>query len=734
MTTSDGNVPVSSPVQATNSSGAVIEYNTPSIGDASVICVQSSGSVFRIGTTEVTCTATKGDYDDECSFVVRVVDTVPPTFDDYPGGPGDGEGCPIDMTDIATIGSPGGALQATGPAGATFTFVLPTATDAVDAPVTVTCDNPVDDVYPIGTTTVTCTAVNNSHSELGTPAADDLPLLSTDCSFVVRVVDTVPPTFDDYPGGPGDGEGCPIDMTDIATIGSPGGALQATGPAGATFTFVLPTATDAVDAPVTVTCDNPVDDVYPIGTTTVTCTAVDNSHSELGTPAADDLPLLSTDCSFVVRVVDTVPPTFDDYPGGPGDGEGCPIDMTDIAAIGSPGGALQATSPAGATFTFALPTATDAVDAPVTVTCDNPVDDVYPIGTTTVTCTAVDNSHSELGTPAADDLPLLSTDCSFVVRVVDTVPPTFDDYPGGPGDGEGCPIDMTDIAAIGSPGGALQATSPAGATFTFALPTATDAVDAPVTVTCDNPVDDVYPIGTTTVTCTAVDNSHSELGTPAADDLPLLSTDCSFVVRVVDTLPPTCKDSTENPNDDPIIEEATSPAGATVTFSTDLFKDTADASLELLGCVNSVSDEPVSSGMYFPPGPTSVLCTAKDEAGLEATCPISIVVKCPCDTPHLYNGQCIPEPVCGDGVREGWEECDLGDYNGLVGSGCDSNCLFEHCHKFNGNVHCGTLGVGYNATHCRSCGGSPAICIDADDDCANYSNVVSTRKLRGITK
>jgi HYR domain/Right handed beta helix region len=51
--------------------------------------------------------------------------------------------------------------------------------------------------------------------------------------------------------------------------------LQATGTSGAVATYALPTATDAAPANPAVTCNPPSGSTFPIGTTTVTCTATD---------------------------------------------------------------------------------------------------------------------------------------------------------------------------------------------------------------------------------------------------------------------------------------------------------------------------------------------------------------------------------------------------------------------------------------------------------------------------
>jgi hypothetical protein len=55
----------------------------------------------------------------------------------------------------------------------------------------------------------------------------------------------------------------------------------------------------------------------------------------------------------------------------------------------------------------------------------------------------------------------------------------------------------------------VNATSPAGATVLFAA-TATDDTDPSPTVACDPPSGSVFPIGTTTVHCTATDSSGNE--------------------------------------------------------------------------------------------------------------------------------------------------------------------------------------------------------------------------------
>jgi hypothetical protein len=76
---------------------------------------------------------------------------------------------------------------------------------------------------------------------------------------------------------------------------------EATGPAGAVVTYVA-TATDDVDPAPTLTCDPVSGSTFPLGETTVSCTATDASDN-------------SSEGSFVVSVVDTTAPTVSCGPG-----------------------------------------------------------------------------------------------------------------------------------------------------------------------------------------------------------------------------------------------------------------------------------------------------------------------------------------------------------------------------------------------------------------------------------
>ena len=119
--------------------------------------------------------------------------------------------------------------------------------------------------------------------------------------------------------------------------------------------------------------------------------------------------------------------------------------------------------------------ATDNVDGTLTPTCSYNSGDSFPIGTTTVTCTATDaagNSDSE------------SFNITLTYDEPDTIPPVIV-----------VPSNM-----------AIEATSNNPSPVTFSV-TSTDDTDGTLTPTCSYNSGHSFPIGLTTVTCTATDNA-----------------------------------------------------------------------------------------------------------------------------------------------------------------------------------------------------------------------------------
>jgi hypothetical protein len=131
--------------------------------------------------------------------------------------------------------------------------------------------------------------------------------------------------------------------------------VEASGPLGTPVTYTA-TATDVADGTVVPACTPASGSTFPVGTTTVTCTASDRVG-------------LASQASFTVTVQDTRGPV----PG--------PVPSPIVA---------YATSPAGAKVSYAQPTATDAVDGPRPMDCAPASGSTFEPGKTSVTCTASD--------------------------------------------------------------------------------------------------------------------------------------------------------------------------------------------------------------------------------------------------------------------------------------------------------------------------------------------------------
>ena len=389
-------VPGTITAEATSVAGAPVSFNV-SASDAVTpnlvpTCSPASGSTFAIGTTTVTCSATDGAGNEgTASFVVTVADTVKPVL----------------------ILTPAGNIlqEASGPNGAVVTYSV-TASDTVSGVLTPTCNPPSDSTFPLGKTTVTCSATDSAGN-------------TSSITFDVIVSDNTAPAFGTLPA--------PV--------------IEAAGASGSVVNYVNPTATDAVDPTVAVSCLPATGTLFPLGATTVNCTAIDDTGNQsLG--------------SFTVSVLDRTAPSLT-----------VPVNIT-----------AEASTAAGAVVTFAA-SATDAVTAAPTVTCTTVVGSItrsvtsgstFPLGTTTVNCTATDAAGNT------------SAQKSFTVTVRDSVAPVLT-----------VPTNIT-----------VAATSGAGRIVTFAA-TATDAVTAAPTVTCVPASGSTFPIGTTTVTCTARDLANN---------------------------------------------------------------------------------------------------------------------------------------------------------------------------------------------------------------------------------
>jgi hypothetical protein len=423
-----------------------------------VTCTPASGSNFALGTTTITCKAKDNAGNEGTNtFKVNVTDTTPPAID--------------------VAGLTDGVLNSEQQV-VTFTA---TASDLVNGNVAVTCSPVSGSTFAFGPTTVNCSAKDAANN-------------TGNFSFTVLVEDSVAPVLT-----------LPQDITE-----------EAKAAAGNVVTFSV-SANDAVDGDRPVTCDHNSGDTFPLGTTTVKCSATDKAENK-------------AEGTFTILVRDTTAPSLT-----------VPSDIT-----------AEATGPTGAAVTFTA-TATDLVDPNPAVTCTPSSGSIFTLGETTVSCKARDASNNE------------SAAKTFKVKVQDTTPP-----------------DLTVPANI-----TAEATGPNGAAVTFTV-SAQDLVDGAVTPDCDATSGATFGLGTHTVKCTASDVAGNT------------SAEKSFTITVRDTTPP----ALTVPGN--IVAEATGPTGAIVAFS-------ASATDIVDGAVTPDCD--ATSGATFPLGVRTVTCTAKDAAG-----------------------------------------------------------------------------------------------------------------------
>jgi hypothetical protein len=298
-----GVLPNISGVEATSATGAVVTFNVAATddvdGSVAATCSPASGSVFALGTTAVACSASDSFGNSaSASFPVNVVDTTAPVL----------------VAPTGTI-----EVAATGPSGALATFAV-SASDLVGGAITPVCTPASGTAFALGVTGVNCTATDARGN-------------SSSASFSVLVKDTGAPVVT-----------VPANLT-----------LEATGATGALGSYAA-SASDAVDGAISPTCTPASGSTFAIGASTVTCSATDRAGH-------------TGSASFMITVRDSTPPVL-----------ALPSDMR-----------VGPTSGLSAVVTYTA-TATDTVDASVTVNCTPASGATFPIGTSTVSCTTTDDA------------------------------------------------------------------------------------------------------------------------------------------------------------------------------------------------------------------------------------------------------------------------------------------------------------------------------------------------------
>ena len=241
-----------------------------------------------------------------------------------------------------------------------------------------------------------------------------------------------------------------IDLTSpVVMVPASPVVAEATGPAGAAVDFTV-SAQDALSGylPGSLGCVTSAGGVqpgavFPLGSTAVTCAALDLAGN-VGVG------------SFTVVVGDTTAPV-----------------LSAVSNI-----SVETPNAGGTAVTYSAPSATDLVDGDVAVTCDHASGAVYPVGVTTVVCSATDQHGNSAAT-------------SFTISVIfkATTPPVIGKVPGTNAQNQ--------LIAY--------ATSTLGAVVTYQNPPATDSAGHPVPVTCTPPSGTRFAVGQNTVTCSATD-------------------------------------------------------------------------------------------------------------------------------------------------------------------------------------------------------------------------------------
>jgi hypothetical protein len=187
---------------------------------------------------------------------------------------------------------------------------------------------------------------------------------------------------------------------------------------------------------------------FSLGAHTVTLTATDN-HGVVSSSTA------------IVTVVDRTAPAFSFIPPG--------VNATTGGAGSHLAGATLGDAALGA------PTAVDTCSGTVVIRTGVPAGNFFPVGVTTITYTARDSSGN-------------AATATQTITVIDNTPPVI--------------APRADVT--------VNATMPSGATVGFAL-NATDNV-AVVSLVCTRPSGSVFPIGTSSVQCTARDAAGNTAG------------------------------------------------------------------------------------------------------------------------------------------------------------------------------------------------------------------------------
>jgi uncharacterized repeat protein (TIGR01451 family) len=517
-------------VDQNNNSGAIVHFSAPSgtEGCGTITVDHCNDCFFPQGDTVVT--GTDSTTDQSCSFTVTVTAAGSAPTISCPGNKTADADANVCSTNVNV-----GTATATGNNVTVIGF-------RSDGQPMYTCDefgnctrNSSDAPFNAGTTTITWYAY--AHDVAGPYTAqtgdeESHRTGSATCTQTVMVNDVTPPVI---------------------------GATNSTGSADASCQAAIPdyssTVTDNCacgSADDSEACEGHPHIVYTqtpaagtlvgLGPHTVHIEATDGSSNNNGA---------TKDVTFTVN--DTTAPAIT-----------CPANMT---ANTAPGTCSASVNPGTAT-------ATDNCDSSVTITSTRSdgqaLNAPYPKGTTTITWRATDDAGN-------------FSECAQTVTVEDHENPVIV-----------CPANITTVTA---PNTCSASVNPGTATATDNCPGTTVSGSR----SDGQPLNALYPKGTTTITWTATDSSGNQ-------------SSCSQTITVNDTQPPAITCQADIIADfDPAVN------GATVTYTTPVGTDNCPGA-------TTVRTAGPASGSVFPTGTTTVTFQVTDAVGLTATCSFKVTV------------------------------------------------------------------------------------------------------------
>lgn len=458
-----------------------------------------SGSTFPVGTTTNTFQAACGSSTSTCSFTVTVNDTQAPTIN----------GCPSNMT----------LSNTTNQCSRVVSWTVPTVSDNCSgATIAQTAGPGPGSTFPVGSTTIAYLATDASGN-------------TATCQFTITINDTQNPSIT-----------CPSNLT----VGTNSGSCVASG-----FSLGTPSTSDNCAI---ASGGNNAPSTFPLGNTSVVWTVTDAAGN------------FST-CVQTVTVVDDEDPTIT-----------CPGTVT----VNANSGSCFATG-----VSLGSPTAADNCGSP---TVSNDAPSSFPIGSTTVTWTAIDAAGN-------------TATCTQTVIVNDNENPTIS-----------CPSNVT----VGADGGQCTASG-----VSLGTPSTSDNCPGE---TVSNNAPSVFPLGNTTVVWTVTDAAGN-------------TATCNQTVTVTDTQDPTIS----CPANVTVNVDAGSCAATGVSLGSPVTND---------NCPGEVATNNAPSS--FPVGTTTVVWTVTDGAGNTATCNQTVTVidnidptiSCPSNvTVNVDAGQCTATGV-----------------------------------------------------------------------------------------